>query len=138
VEAEVAMEELLAGTRDLDELREELETIMTVISKYWDSVLLSGVPQRYSTEYLKIRLAEQLAELEAQIEEDKDKHNDLVVQVAVVVIFRLRQRKKENRFSVFVCPPEGGACSSWIKHGSIHSLRQRFRFFGLRIAEGAD
>ena len=96
----MAMEELLVGTRDLDELREELETIMTVISKYWDSVLLSGVPQRYSTEYLKIRLAEQLAELEAQIEEDKDKYNDLVVQVAVVVVFRLRQRKKENRLKL--------------------------------------
>jgi hypothetical protein len=22
-------------------------------------------------------------------------------------------------------PPEGGACSSWIKHGFSHSLRQR-------------
>ena len=28
---------------------------------------------------------------------------------------------------VFVCPPEGGACSSWIKHGFSHSLRQRLR-----------
>jgi hypothetical protein len=82
VEAEAAMEELMVGTRDRDELREELETMMTVTSKYWDSALLSGAPQRYLTEYLKIRLAEQLAELEAKIEEDKDKHNDLVVQVS--------------------------------------------------------
>ena len=27
----------------------------------------------------------------------------------------------------FACPPEGGACSSWIKHGFSHSLRQRLR-----------
>jgi hypothetical protein len=27
----------------------------------------------------------------------------------------------------FVWPPEGGACSSWIKHGFSHSLRQRLR-----------
>ena len=27
----------------------------------------------------------------------------------------------------FVCPPEGGACSSWIKHGFSLSLRQRLR-----------
>jgi hypothetical protein len=27
----------------------------------------------------------------------------------------------------FVCPPEGGACSSWIRHGFSHSLRQRLR-----------
>jgi hypothetical protein len=26
-----------------------------------------------------------------------------------------------------VRPPEGGACSSWIKHGFSHSLRQRLR-----------
>jgi hypothetical protein len=36
----------------------------------------------------------------------------------------------------FMCPPEGGACSSWIKHGFRHSLRQRLRgvtgkWFGL-------
>jgi hypothetical protein len=24
-------------------------------------------------------------------------------------------------------PPDGGACSSWIKHGFSHSLRQRLR-----------
>jgi hypothetical protein len=29
--------------------------------------------------------------------------------------------------AIFVCPPEGGACSSWIKHGFSHSLRQRLR-----------
>jgi hypothetical protein len=27
----------------------------------------------------------------------------------------------------FVCPPEGGACSSWIKYGFSHSLRQRLQ-----------
>jgi hypothetical protein len=28
---------------------------------------------------------------------------------------------------LIVCLPEGGACSSWIKHGFSHSLRQRLR-----------
>jgi hypothetical protein len=30
--------------------------------------------------------------------------------------------------NIFVCPPEGGACSSWIKHGFSHSLRQQYIF----------
>jgi hypothetical protein len=36
-------------------------------------------------------------------------------------------QKNEPKVDLFVCPPEGGACSSWIKHGFSHSLRQRLR-----------
>jgi hypothetical protein len=35
--------------------------------------------------------------------------------------------RKRKPAPFFVCPPEGGACSSWIKHGFSHSLRQRLR-----------
>ena len=50
---------------------------------------MSGVPQRFLTEFLKIRLAEQLSELEAKIEELKDQYSELAVQT--------RQRERELR-----------------------------------------
>jgi len=62
---------------------------LQVTAKYWDTSRISGAPQRFLTEFLKIRLAEQLAELEAKCEELKDQYQEIVVQV--------RQRERELR-----------------------------------------
>ena len=42
-------------------------------------------------------------------------------------VSRLEVSSLKVRRFFCVCPPEGGACSSWIKHGFSHSLRQRLR-----------
>lgn len=66
--------------KDTAELRDELERMLTVKQKHWDTARISGTPQRYLTEFLKVRMAEQLADQEASIVENKDRYNELVVQ----------------------------------------------------------
>lgn len=147
VELEATKAQLLLedGRKDTDSLREEMETMMTVTNKYWDTSRITGGPQRFLTEsvpfsqpflsiclfllhtlvlcllsllfyktclfspifmhfvnlslyvvyrYLKVRLAEQLSEMEAKVSEDSDVFNDFVVR-ARKVERELRQVRRE-------------------------------------------
>jgi hypothetical protein len=41
------------------------------------------------------------------------------------LLFLNRKTENHGLLVISMCPPEGGACSSWIKHGFSLSLRQR-------------
>ena len=51
-QAEVLKETLEANRADTDALREEMETMLTVSHKWWDTSRINGTPQRFLTEYV--------------------------------------------------------------------------------------
>lgn len=58
--------------RDKKELEKELQLIMRSKAKYWDSDRITGAPQRFVTEWLKVRLKEKLEKNADRVEELQD------------------------------------------------------------------
>ena len=58
--------------RDKKELEKEIMLILRSKAKYWDSDRISGAPQRFVTEWLKVRLKEKLEKNADRVEELQD------------------------------------------------------------------
>jgi len=64
---------------DTKELEKEIALIMRSKAKFWDSDRISGAPQRFVTDWLKIRLDEQIAGSRDRVEELEDQIAELQI-----------------------------------------------------------
>ncbi|GMI33163.1 hypothetical protein TeGR_g14531, partial [Tetraparma gracilis] len=74
------VEDVLAPlNEDTTALGKEIALILRSKAKYWDSDRISGAPQRFVTEWLKIRLDEKLKESKDRVEELEDQLAELQI-----------------------------------------------------------
>ncbi len=66
-------------SKDTKELEKEIALILRSKAKYWDSDRISGAPQRFVTDWLKIRLDEKLTESRDRVEELEDQVAELQI-----------------------------------------------------------
>jgi len=64
---------------DTVQLGKEIALILRSKAKYWDSDRISGAPQRFVTEWLKVRLDEKLKESKDRVEELEDQVAELQI-----------------------------------------------------------
>ena len=65
--------------KDFRELEKEIALIMRSKAKYWDSDRISGAPQRFMTDWLKVRLDEQVSSASDRVEELEDQIAELQI-----------------------------------------------------------
>mgnify|MGYP006085890177 CR=1 FL=1 len=69
----VILKDVLAPVeKDTKELEKEIMLILRSKAKYWDSDRITGAPQRFVTEWLKVRLKEKLTASSDRVEELQD------------------------------------------------------------------